>query len=215
MEFGKKVADLRVDYLKGNLTEAEVASDPLTQFDAWFKQAVAAEVVEANAMSLATVAGSKPSLRIVLLKGYDRRGFTWFTNYESKKGQELAQNPNAALTFFWPELERQVRIEGTVSKITAEDSDTYYQSRGKGSRIGAWASPQSQEIADRDVLEQRVQQMIDTYQASDHIPRPPHWGGYCLEPTLVEFWQGRPSRLHDRIQYSREAEGWKIVRLAP
>lgn len=215
MKLGKKVSDLRVEYAKGSLSEKEVASNPIHQFNLWFEQAVKAEVVEPNAMSLATVSKDRPSLRIVLLKGYDEKGLVWFTNYESKKGQELADNPFAALTFFWPELERQVRIEGKVEKISAAESDEYYQSRDKGSRIGAWASPQSRVLEGREALEARVEKYAEKYGQADHIPRPEHWGGYRLHPDLVEFWQGRPSRLHDRIQYTLQEGSWKIVRLAP
>ncbi len=215
MKLGKKVSDLRTQYAKGSLSENEVSGNPIHQFNQWFEQAVSAEVVEPNAMSLATVRDGRPSLRIVLLKGYDEQGLVWFTNYDSKKGQELAQNPFAAITFFWPELERQVRIEGAVEKISAADSDEYYQSRDKGSRIGAWASPQSSVLSDRSALDARINQYLAQYGEAEHIPRPPHWGGYRLRPDLVEFWQGRPSRLHDRIQYSREGGLWKVVRLAP
>lgn len=215
MKLGKKVSDLRTDYAKGSLNENEVSPNPLHQFNLWFEQAVNAEVVEPNAMSLATVKNGRPSLRIVLLKGYDENGLVWFTNYDSKKGQELLDNPFAALTFFWPELERQVRLEGRVEKISAAESDEYYQSRDKGSRIGAWASPQSSVLSNREALEARVGEFVEKYGEADHIPRPGHWGGYRLHPDLVEFWQGRPSRLHDRIQYTFENGEWKIVRLAP
>lgn len=210
------IADLRKDYTRQGLSEAEVARDPFEQFQVWFEQALAAQVPEANAMTLATAtAAGMPSARIVLLKGYDQQGFVFFTNYESHKGQELAQNPQAALVFWWAELERQVRVAGTVAKVSEQESDAYFYSRPTGSRLGAWASQQSQVISDREVLEHRLQALTQQYQDQE-IPRPSHWGGYRVQPSTIEFWQGRPNRLHDRLCYVRQADGsWRIERLSP
>jgi len=208
------VADIRQDYRKGALLEADAAPAPLTQFSTWFDQAVHAGVLEVNAMTLATVdAQGLPSARTVLLKGFDAQGFVFYTNYNSRKAVHLDANPHACLLFFWPQLERQVRLEGQVARVSAEESDAYYRSRPLGSRIGAWASPQSQTIS-RAVLEQVVQEM--TASLGDNPPRPPHWGGYRLTPHYVEFWQGRASRLHDRLAYTLRADGgWDRTRLAP
>ena len=212
----RKIADIRKDYTLHELSESEVASDPISQFNSWFQEAVEAKVNEPNAMSLGTAVDGQPSVRIVLLKGIDEKGFRFYTNYQSAKGEQLKQNPKAALTFFWPELERQVRIEGVVEKLTDEASDTYYNSRPKGSRVGAWSSPQSQVIPDREVLEERVQEYSLKFEHTEEVPRPDFWGGYVLSPTIVEFWQGRPSRLHDRIRYRlSEDKIWTIERLAP
>jgi pyridoxamine 5'-phosphate oxidase len=210
------LADLRKTYSRGSLDAADVDRDPIRQFDTWFAQALDAQLPEPNAMTLATVdAQGRPSARIVLIKGVDARGFVFFTNYDSRKGREMAANPSASLLFHWIELERQVRIEGRIDKTSAEESDTYYASRPLGSRIGAWASDQSQPLANREALEAREREM--TAKFGDNPPRPPHWGGYRLVPDVIEFWQGRPSRLHDRIVYSRAgADGpWRIERLAP
>ena len=199
------------------LDEARVAPSPLQQFERWFDEAVRASLPEPNAMTLATVgADGKPAARIVLLKGFDERGFVFFTNYASRKGGELAARPDAALLFFWAELERQVRIEGVVAKVSDAESADYFASRPRPSQIGAWASPQSEPVADRPALEARYAAAEAQYR--DVVPRPAHWGGYRLAPALLEFWQGRPSRLHDRIRYTRSRthpERWDIDRLAP
>ena len=207
------LSDLRQSYEKGVLLETEAAASPFEQFQRWFDQAVAAQVPEPNAMTLATVSASgQPSARTVLIKGADERGFTFFTNYASRKGEDLAANPRAALLFFWQPLERQVRIEGRMEQVSAEESDRYFHSRPPGSRIGAWASEQSRP-ATREELEARQREFHDRY--GDQPPRPPHWGGYRLVPDYFEFWQGRPSRLHDRLRYLPDGQGWKIDRLAP
>ncbi len=209
------VAAIRKDYTLKALDERDVAETPFQQFAQWWDEAVKSEIEEVNAMTLATSTyDGKPSARIVLLKDFDDRGFVFFSNYRSLKGRQLELNPNAALVFFWKELERQVRIEGTVEKVDAAASDAYFFSRPEGSRLGAWASPQSQVIADRQVLDEnkaRYQQLFGTT-----IPRPVYWGGYRVIPASIEFWQGRNSRLHDRISYTRQHdETWKIERLAP
>jgi len=208
------IADIRQTYQKFELLESAAAADPYAQFEQWFQQALHSEVREPTAMTLATAdAAGRPSARIVLLKGFDAQGFVFYTNYQSRKGQELAVNPHAGLLFFWPELERQVRIEGGVEPVAAAESDAYYASRPLGSRIGAWASPQSQPIS-HDALAQRVQDLAG--ELGDEPPRPPHWGGYRLRAEHIEFWQGRPSRLHDRLVYALNAEGgWDLARLAP
>ena len=221
------IADIRKDYKLASLEEADVASNPIDQFTRWWNEAVASQIDEVNAMTLATVnAVGVPAARIVLLKGYNPNGFIFFTNYESDKGKNLAQNPNAAIVFFWKELERQIRIEGTVQKVSAEESDRYFNSRPASSRIGAWASPQSAVIENRLVIEQNVERYSSIF-ANDSIERPDHWGGYIVKPRSIEFWQGRSSRLHDRIRYTIEASAynaatdtrsdanWKIERLAP
>lgn len=210
------IADLRQEYSQQGIDVAAVSPDPFEQFGRWFDQALDAQLREPNAMTLATVSvEGRPAARIVLLKGFDHRGFVFYTNYHSRKGQELAQNPYAALVFLWADLERQVRIEGTVEKVSAQDSNAYFHSRPRGSRLGAWASGQSQVIGDRTVLEDRLQTLEQKYQGQE-IPRPPDWGGYRLTPTMIEFWQGRPNRLHDRLRYSRQEDNhWRIDRLAP
>lgn len=209
------IADIRKDYKQRSLDESDVVKDPVQQFSKWWEEAMSSEIDEVNAMTLATadVAG-KPSARIVLLKGFDENGFVFFTNYNSHKAAEIAANPFVSLVFFWKELERQVRIEGTIQKVAAEDSDAYFNSRPVGSRIGAWASPQSTVIPSREVIEKKVQELEKDFETKA-IERPPHWGGYVVAPQLIEFWQGRPSRLHDRIQYTKVENDWKIERLAP
>lgn len=208
------IADLRKDYTQRGLHETDVDDDPFVQFGRWFDEALAAQLPEPNAMTLATATpDGKPSARIVLLKGYDARGFVFYTNYESRKGQQLINNPYAALIFYWTELERQVRIEGRVAQVTAHESDEYFFSRPRGSRLGAWTSPQSQVIAGRETLDERLRQY--EAQFADDVPRPQHWGGFRVEPDVIEFWQGRPSRLHDRLRYRRNRERWVIERLAP
>ena len=211
------IADIRKDYKMKELTEASVAADPITQFGVWWEEAMASHMDEVNAMTLATVsARGLPEARIVLLKGFDPRGFVFYTNYDSQKGQALAAHPQACLVFFWRELERQVRITGAVEKTSAADSETYFHSRPALSQIGAWASPQSQVIANRDVLDKSFGAYTDRFSGSE-IPLPPYWGGYRVAPATVEFWQGRPSRLHDRLLYTRNeaANAWSIHRLAP
>jgi pyridoxamine 5'-phosphate oxidase len=209
------IADLRKDYRQAQLLESEVNPDPIQQFQAWFEQAVQADLLEPNAMTLATITSEgKPTARIVLLKDVNEHGFTFFTNYQSHKGQELAHFPWAALVFLWAELERQVRIEGYVEKVSAAESDGYFNTRPWSSRLGAWASEQSQVIGDRQVLEDHLKQLEQEY-AGKEVPRPPHWGGFRLHPTLIEFWQGRPSRLHDRLCYRRVDGQWLLERLSP
>jgi len=211
------MTDARKEYEQATLQEADVARDPLGQFTLWYEAAVAAKVPEPEAMTLSTATPEgRPSARIVLLRGYDDRGFCFFSNYNSHKGRELAANPYAALTFHWVEQERQVRIEGRVEKTSAAESDAYFFSRPSRSRIGAWSSPQSDVIPNRETLDELFKRFKEQYPDESAIPRPEHWGGYRLIPTRIEFWQGRPSRLHDRLQFSRDGEaGWKLQRLAP
>jgi pyridoxamine 5'-phosphate oxidase len=208
------LAQLRKDYELKTLDESHVDRDPLKQFGVWMVEAIHAKVPEPTAMTLATAdAKGRPSARIVLLKGVDPRGFVFFTNYASRKGREIAANPQAALCFMWKELERQVRIEGRLEKVAGDESNAYYLTRPLGARIGAWASPQSEVIENRGWLEKRWQELSAQY--GENPERPPHWGGYRLLPDYIEFWQGRMSRLHDRITYKREGERWKLARLAP
>ena len=210
------IADIRKDYSKKMLQETDVHADAIEQFKTWWTEAVDSAIDEVNAMTLATAsAQGKPSARVVLLKGFNESGFIFFTNYHSQKASEIEENPRVSLVFFWKELERQVRIDGTIKKITAEDSDEYFYSRPVESRIGAWASPQSKVIASRKVIEENVVELEKSF-AGKTIDRPPHWGGYIVKPVVIEFWQGRSSRLHDRLQYSLNEMGqWEIKRLAP
>lgn len=208
------IADIRTDYKLMALRETDASPDAIAQFDKWWQQAMHSEVAEVNAMTLATVTKEGlPDARIVLLKDFSIKGFAFFTNYNSAKGKQLAIHPQACLVFFWKELERQVRIRGKVEKISAEASDAYFNSRPAGSRIGAWSSPQSEVIASRSILESNEAAFRGKF--GDEIPRPEHWGGYIVQPETVEFWQGRPSRLHDRLLYTLEDGTWKVERLAP
>ena len=210
-----KIADIRKDYQLESFTEADANANAIKQFAAWWDDADKSEIDEVNAFTLATATkDGKPSARIVLLKGFDERGFVFFTNYESRKGTELKNNPHAALLFFWKELERQVRIEGTITKTSEQESAEYFSSRPQLSKIGAWSSPQSSVIASRDDLERNVSKYQQQF-GDGEIPRPPHWGGYIVKPTLIEFWQGRRNRLHDRLQYTLRNDKWIIERLAP
>ena len=209
------ISSIRRDYQLKSLSEDDVDPDAMAQFTRWWDEAVRSDIDEVNAMTLATVApDGMPSARIVLLKGYDEHGFVFFTNYESEKGKHLERQQKASLLFFWKELERQVRIEGSVEKVTSAESDAYYNSRPFGSRLGAWASPQSQPIENREWLEKKLESISEAYNEST-ITRPPNWGGYRVKPKSIEFWQGRSSRLHDRIKYAKSEAGWQLVRLAP
>ena len=206
---------LRETYERASLDEADLDPDPIGQFRSWFELAVSRSLPEPNAMTLASATkAGRPSSRIVLLKGFDARGFVFFTNYDSRKGTELDANPFAALTFFYPTLERQVRVEGAVERVSAEESDLYFLGRPRGSRLGAWASHQSQPVADRATLDARLAALERRYPGDD-IPRPPNWGGYRVIPDRLEFWQGRPNRLHDRLVYQRDGTSWRIERLEP
>lgn len=208
-------ADLRTDYARAELDERKVERDPFRQFGQWFDEAVVAALPEPSAMTLATVdADGRPSARVVLLKGMDERGLAFYTNQDSRKGHELAHRPLAALLFFWPQLERQVRIEGSVEGVDALVADAYFASRPHASKLSAWASPQSELMPDRATLEARFTEIAVRFPGND-VPRPPHWGGYRVVPAMFEFWQGRRSRLHDRVVYHRDSAGWRIGRLAP
>lgn len=212
----RNLADIRRDYSHRSLSETEVNDNPIKQFAGWWDEAVHSKIDEVNAMTLATASvDGLPSARIVLLKEFNEKGFVFFTNYESYKAKQMAENPKACLVFFWKELERQVRITGLIEKIKPELSDAYFQSRPEASRIGAWASPQSRVIESRHWIDEKFNELVNKMEGTV-IPRPPHWGGYIVKPVEIEFWQGRPSRLHDRIQYSLDENGgWKIERLAP
>jgi pyridoxamine 5'-phosphate oxidase len=209
------IADIRKDYQLKSLSEFEVNDNPFSQFTSWWDEAVQSEIVEVNAMTLSTITKEgRPSSRIVLLKGFDAKGFVFFSNYNSNKGEQISSNNHVSLLFFWKELERQIRIDGVCSKVSAEESDTYFHSRPIGSRLGAWASPQSEKIQDREVLVQRLASVTQEF-GLENVPRPPHWGGYQVVPTRIEFWQGRSNRLHDRILYEQQELSWQISRLAP
>ena len=208
------IAEIRKEYTFAGLRRADLHHDPIEQFKNWFASALTAKVPEPNAMTLATVdAAGQPSSRIVLLKDVDERGFTFFTNYDSRKGRELLANPRASLTFFWVGLERQVCIRGACAKVSREESETYFKSRPVGSRYGTWVSSQSTAIPNREFLELKLKEVTSKY--GDAPPMPPYWGGFVLRPDALDFWQGRPNRLHDRFLYTRSGEGWKIDRLSP
>jgi pyridoxamine 5'-phosphate oxidase len=210
------VARLRKEYTRAGLKESNAEPDPIEQFRKWFDEALAADLREPNAMTLATATpDGRPSARILLLKGFDERGFVFYTNYEGRKSWELETNPYAALVFYWGELERQVRIEGRVSRVSEEESDAYFEGRPRGSQLGAWVSEQSRPVRDRGALEERLRELEAEYEGRD-VPRPPFWGGYRVEPEVIEFWQGRENRLHDRLRYRRsESGGWRRERLQP
>jgi pyridoxamine 5'-phosphate oxidase len=211
----REVAALRKEYTHAGLKEADMDPDPVAQFRVWFEKAIDADLHEPNAMILATATtDGKPSARTVLLKGYDERGFVFYTNYEGRKSGELEVNPMCALLFYWGELERQIRIEGRASRLSGEESDAYYTSRPRGSRLGAWASEQSRPVENRSLLEERLRALEKEYEGRE-IPRPPFWGGYRVNPHTIEFWQGRENRLHDRLVYHRTGGSWKIERLQP
>lgn len=215
MAVHSSIADIRTTYQKKTLDEKDVVDDPIAQFQIWWNEAIASNAAEVNAMTLATATkDGKPSARTVLLKGIHKNGFVFFTNYESRKGGEIAENPHAALLFFWKELERQVRIEGRIGKIDTAESDEYFNSRPLESRIGAWTSPQSQVIPGRQYLEDKEKAIEDEFRNKE-VPRPQNWGGYVVIPESMEYWQGRPGRLHDRILYTFDRNGWKKERLAP
>lgn len=212
----QNIADIRKDYTKASLDVTTVNADPVTQFEVWFGEALKAQIIEPNAMSLATVnREGRPSSRIVLLKGIENKRFLFYTNYQSRKGKELEDNAACALTFFWPELERQVRIEGIAERVDSKTSERYFQSRPRGSQVGAWSSPQSAIIKDRTILEERVAQIENKFLGLPVLPKPNQWGGFQVDPFLIEFWQGRASRLHDRIEYTKVDGTWKMHRLAP
>lgn len=210
------LSDIRKEYLKASLDVLTIFQDPIKQFEKWFHEALEAEVLEPNAMNLATIKDdNRPSSRIVLLKGIERNMFLFYTNYQSLKGRELEQNPACALTFFWPELERQIRIEGIAERVDEKKSEEYFQSRPRGSQVGAWTSPQSSVIESRIILEERAKQIEKKFEGVEKLPKPNQWGGYQVDPGVIEFWQGRPNRLHDRIQFSKIDNAWEIHRLAP
>ena len=209
------LSDLRVNYDRDELLEQNIGSEPFSLFSDWMEAAKSGEIKEPNAMVLSTIRDEKPTARVVLLKGFDEKGFVFFTNYQSHKGIELEKNPNAAMTFFWDALQRQVRIEGIIEKVSEEESDQYFHSRPILSQIGAWVSNQSTVIKDRTVLEEKNAHLEKKYKNANPIPRPPHWGGYRLKPIEIEFWQGRQNRLHDRILFSKKENSWQTDRLSP
>jgi pyridoxamine 5'-phosphate oxidase len=213
---GADLQRLRKEYTRAGLTEAEADPDPIEQFRKWFDEALAADLHEPNAMTLATATpDGRPSARVVLLKGYDERGFVFYTSYEGRKSRELEENPRCALVFYWSELERQIRIEGRAGRVSEEESDAYYGSRPRGSRLSAWVSAQSRPVEDRGALEKRLWELEAEYEGRE-IPRPPFWGGYRVEPEAIEFWQGRENRMHDRLLYRRLSDGgWRMQRLQP
>ena len=212
----QRLEDIRKEYSRTSLDIKNVSANPIEQFNIWFDEALRAEVPEPNAMCLATVGpDNRPSCRIVLLKGVENNQFVFYTNYQSHKGKDLDSNPFCALTFFWPQLERQVRIEGSVSRVEEHRSETYFQSRPLGSQIGAWSSPQSSIIDNREILEERAQQIGKRFEGATKLPKPKQWGGFQVAPFMIEFWQGRPSRLHDRIAFTYVDCGWVRHRLAP
>ncbi|HKH75803.1 MAG TPA: pyridoxamine 5'-phosphate oxidase [Rubrobacteraceae bacterium] len=211
----RNVADLREEYRGASLNESDLDPNPVEQFRRWFDEALAANLHEPNAMTLATASpDGQPSARIVLLKGYDERGFVFYTNHEGRKARELTENPRCALLFYWGELGRQVRIEGAAARVPDEEADAYFASRPRGSRLGAWASAQSREVGGRRALEDRLRELELAYEGRE-VPRPPYWGGYRVEPEAFEFWQGRENRLHDRLVYGRVDGGWEVRRLQP
>lgn len=207
---------LRKDYSKSSLDTSTIHKNPFTQFSLWFDEAISAKVLEPNAMNLSTVsADGRPSGRVVLLKGIEAEKFVFYTNYQSNKGKNIENNPACALTFFWPELERQVRISGIAERTDIESSEKYFQSRPRASQVGAWASPQDSVIANREILEQRVVEIEKRFEGKEKLPKPQQWGGYSVDPHEIEFWQGRPSRLHDRILFTKVDGNWQVYRLAP
>ena len=213
---GINVSDLRKDYSSKGLMENDINhNNPYELFSKWFDEACAANVLEPNAMCLSTCVNNKPSARYVLLKGHDERGFVWYTNYNSRKSKEIEENPNAAITFWWGDLERSIRIEGIVEKVSTDESDQYFQSRPRGSQIGAWSSNQSQIIENRDKLEEQERNIIKKFEGLKIIPRPQHWGGFRLVPSRIEFWKGRSSRLHDRVVFIKTNNKWQLERLQP
>lgn len=209
------IASLRQSYTQNELLEENVLENPFKQFGKWFEEALNAQILEPNAMHLSTISAGKPHGRIVLLKGFDEAGFSFYTNYLSNKGQEIAETAFASLTFFWGDLERQIRIEGSIEQVSGEESDEYFHSRPRGSQIGAWVSNQSTVIDGRAVLEERLESLENDFKDSEIIPRPAHWGGYRVVPDRIEFWQGRPNRLHDRLLFTKLGDDWKIERLSP
>ncbi len=217
MEINKEsIQNMRTSYKKGALEKEDLSDDPMHLAKAWFQEAIDQKIYEANAMSLSTVSlEGQPTIRTVLLKGIDESGYIFYSNYHSRKAQEMEANPKAAILLFWRELERQIRIEGSIEKISEEASIEYFKSRPKGSQLGAWASPQSKVISDRSVLDDRLEELKTVYQNHERLPKPAHWGGYRLVPHYYEFWQGRESRLHDRFEYKKEDDDWVINRLAP